>query len=201
VQHRVPRLFALALRYVAVWTAIGVVAYLIADCFGRLAGNDANVVQSVAVGTFAVVGICQLTALKSRCLSHCRSPLGHLMHYLGFTGRLCDFRAGTSHGWFCLGCCWARHARRPICRSGQQVDGHCRLPTQTSLSRRGRGRACPESAMARRHSRQIPHPTAMVNPRISSMQPARNDAVPLTINPLRIGTSDRDHPLRSCERV
>ena len=49
----------------------------------------------------------QLTPLKFRCLSHCRSPIGHLMHYLGYTGLTRDLRAGASHGWFCLGCCWA----------------------------------------------------------------------------------------------
>ena len=107
VHRRAPRLTALSLGYLGVWTAIGVVAYVIADWFGRLAVNDANVAQSVAVATFAVVGIYQLTPLKFRCLSHCRSPLGHLMHYLGYTGTLRDLRAGASHGWFCLGCCWA----------------------------------------------------------------------------------------------
>lgn len=61
----------------------------------------------MAVGTFALVGVYQLSPLKYRCLSHCRSPLGHLVHYLGFQGPLRDLRAGISHGWFCLGCCWA----------------------------------------------------------------------------------------------
>ena len=107
VEHRAPRLIALSLGYLAVWTAMGVVAFAVADWFGRLAVEDANLAQWVAVGTFAVVGVYQLTPLKFRCLSHCRSPLGHLMHYLGFTGKLRDFRAGASHGWFCLGCCWA----------------------------------------------------------------------------------------------
>ena len=53
------------------------------------------------------LGIYQLTPLKFRCLSHCRSPLAHLLHYTSFKGRLRDLRAGIEHGLYCLGCCWA----------------------------------------------------------------------------------------------
>jgi predicted metal-binding membrane protein len=107
VEHRGSRLLSLTAGYLAVWSVIGTVAYVIAGWFGELAVNRAGVAQVVAVGTFAIVGAYQLTPLKFACLSHCRSPIGHLMHYLGFTGTLRDFRAGASHGWFCLGCCWA----------------------------------------------------------------------------------------------
>ena len=107
VDHRGARLTGLALGYLLIWTAVGVLAYVIAGWFGDLAADRADVAQGVAVGTFALVGLFQLTPLKFQCLSHCRSPLGHLMHYLGFTGTWRDVRAGVSHGWFCLGCCWA----------------------------------------------------------------------------------------------
>jgi predicted metal-binding membrane protein len=107
LEHRAIRLTTLASGYLAVWTAIGVVAYVIAERFGALAADNADAAKWVAVGTFAVVGVYQLTPMKFRCLSHCRSPLGHLMRNLGHTGRLRDFRAGVSHGSFCLGCCWA----------------------------------------------------------------------------------------------
>jgi len=107
VDHRGTRLTGLALGYLLTWTAVGVVAFVIAGWFGDLAADRATVAQWVAVGTFALVGLFQLSPLKFRCLSHCRSPLGHLMHYLGFVGRWRDVRAGVSHGWFCLGCCWA----------------------------------------------------------------------------------------------
>lgn len=106
-ENRVPRLLALAAGYLAVWTAVGVVAFVIADQFGVLAADRPGWAQAIAVATFALVGVYQLTPLKFRCLSHCRSPIGHLMHYLGFTGWSRDLRAGASHGWFCLGCCWA----------------------------------------------------------------------------------------------
>lgn len=107
VDRRAIRLTALAAGYLAVWTAVGVVAFFVADWFGEVAATNAGLAQTIAVATFVVVGLFQLTPLKYRCLSHCRSPLGHLMHYLGFSGRSRDLRAGASHGWFCLGCCWA----------------------------------------------------------------------------------------------
>ena len=107
VDHRATRLSGLAFGYLVIWTAVGVLAYFVAAWFGDLAADRPNVAQGVAAGTFALVGVFQLTPLKFRCLSHCRSPLGHLMHYLGFIGRWRDVRAGASHGWFCLGCCWA----------------------------------------------------------------------------------------------
>lgn len=106
-ERRVGRLTALAAGYLAVWTAVGLVAYVIADWFGAIAADRPDLATSVAVAMFALVGVYQLTPLKFRCLSHCRSPLGHLMHYLGFRGWARDLRAGASHGWFCLGCCWA----------------------------------------------------------------------------------------------
>lgn len=106
-EHRGIRLPALALGYLAVWAAVGLVAYVLADRFGELAVTNARAAQAVAVATFATVGVFQLSPLKFKCLSHCRTPLGHLIHYLGYRGRFRDVRAGASHGWFCLGCCWA----------------------------------------------------------------------------------------------
>ena len=81
LDHRSARLAGLALGYLLTWTAVGVLAYFIAGWFGELASDRANVAQAVAVATFTLVGLFQLTPLKFRCLSHCRSPLGHLMHY------------------------------------------------------------------------------------------------------------------------
>lgn len=105
--HRPIRLTALAAGYLAIWSIVGLGAFVLAGRFGEVAATDGTSARAVAAATFAVVGIYQLTPLKFRCLSHCRSPLGHLLHYLGFRGRLRDLRAGISHGWFCLGCCWA----------------------------------------------------------------------------------------------
>jgi predicted metal-binding membrane protein len=44
--------------------------------------------------------------LKRWCLRHCRSPIGHLIHYAAYRGRSRDLRAGLHHGLLCIGCCW-----------------------------------------------------------------------------------------------
>lgn len=104
---RVPRLLSLAAGYLAAWAATGIVAYCLARLFGELAEHHTTAARVTAVAAFAGVGVYQLTPLKRRCLSHCRSPLVHLFHYTAFRGRTRDARAGLYHGFFCLGCCWA----------------------------------------------------------------------------------------------
>jgi predicted metal-binding membrane protein len=54
---------------------------------------------------FIVAGIYQFTPLKHACLSHCRSPFAFVLNHWrdGWGGAL---RMGTSHGLYCLGCCW-----------------------------------------------------------------------------------------------
>lgn len=106
-EHRLPRLTALGIGYLGVWTLVGLVAFVLADRFELIARNNAVAAQAIAVGSFAIAGLYQLSPLKFRCLSHCRTQVGHMIHYLGFRGPLRDLRAGASHGWFCLGCCWA----------------------------------------------------------------------------------------------
>lgn len=106
-EARPRRLLLLGGGYLTVWAMVGLVAFVIAAWFGELAATNSTGARITAVGTFALVGFYQLSPLKYRCLSHCRTPIGHLVHYLGFRGPLRDFRAGLSHGWFCLGCCWA----------------------------------------------------------------------------------------------
>jgi predicted metal-binding membrane protein len=106
-QHRIARLTGLGFGYLGVWAAVGLAAFVLAERFEQVAGDNTTAARAVAVGTFAMVGLYQLSPLKFRCLSHCRTPVGHLIHYLGFRGPLRDVRAGASHGWFCLGCCWA----------------------------------------------------------------------------------------------
>src|SRR5260370_14028171 len=61
----------------------------------------------MAAGIFLVLGRYQVSAIKDRCLSHCRSPFSLLMHYANFHGPLRDLRAGTHHALYCVGCCWA----------------------------------------------------------------------------------------------
>ncbi len=106
-ERRASRLTMLGFGYLAVWASVGLVAFVLAAWFADLGTRSPTLAQIAAVTTFALVGLYQLSPLKYRCLSHCRTPIGHLVHYLGFTGPAKDLRAGASHGWFCLGCCWA----------------------------------------------------------------------------------------------
>jgi len=105
--RRVLRLGALAAGYLMAWALVGVVAFGVAWVFGELAADRPGVARVVAVAAFGALGIYQLTPLKFRCLSHCRSPLAHLLHYTSFKGPLRDLRAGLEHGLYCVGCCWA----------------------------------------------------------------------------------------------
>jgi predicted metal-binding membrane protein len=105
--HRIARLGALAAGYLLAWAVVGVAAFGVAWVFGELAADRPGLARFVGVAAFAALGVYQLTPLKFRCLSHCRSPLAHLLHYTSFKGPLRDLRAGIEHGLYCLGCCWA----------------------------------------------------------------------------------------------
>jgi predicted metal-binding membrane protein len=104
--NRTVRITAFGSGYLVGWVATGVAAYALADVFAGAAGASTVTAKAVAAGTFAVCGAYQLTPLKERCLSHCRSPLSHLLHYVSFTGPTRDLRAGLHHGLYCVGCCW-----------------------------------------------------------------------------------------------
>jgi len=94
--------------YIAVWTSIGLPAYVAWRALmdpiddGRpWAGRLAGVVMLAAA-------VWQLTPLKSVCLRHCRSPISFFLRFGAHVTRpLGALRMGATHGLFCLGCCWA----------------------------------------------------------------------------------------------
>jgi predicted metal-binding membrane protein len=95
--------------YSSVWTAFGVVAFLLDVVVHRTVERvpflEANP-QLVAASTLFVAGAFQFSDLKDRCLRECRHPAPFLMsHYA--RGARAAFRLGIAHGVFCLGCCWA----------------------------------------------------------------------------------------------
>jgi predicted metal-binding membrane protein len=105
--NRAVRITGLVAGYLAVWAAVGLPAYGLAWLAGWLTGKHPSAAHIMAVAVFAACGIYQLSSLKDRCLAHCRSPLGLLLHYGSYRGRLRDLRVGTHHGAYCLGCCWS----------------------------------------------------------------------------------------------
>jgi predicted metal-binding membrane protein len=106
-ENRTVRTAGLVAGYLAVWAVAGIPAYGLAWLAGWLTGKHPSAAHIMAVAVFAVCGIYQLSSLKDRCLAHCRSPLGLLLHYGSYRGRSRDLRVGVHHGAFCLGCCWA----------------------------------------------------------------------------------------------
>jgi predicted metal-binding membrane protein len=105
--HRVRRISLLSVGYLAVWAAVGVIAFVLAEGADHLAQNYPGWAQAAAVATCVACGIYQLTPLKERCLQHCRSPIGHLLRYTSWHGPLVDTRVGLDHGAWCLACCWS----------------------------------------------------------------------------------------------
>lgn len=93
--------------YLLVWTLSGVPAFALAWLAGKAAAAEPAVGTGFAVAIFATAGLYQLTPLKYRCLSHCRTPLGDVLHYANYRGLLRDLRVGAHHGIFCFNCCWS----------------------------------------------------------------------------------------------
>lgn len=95
--------------YLLVWSAVGLLAYLVARIGGHpfgdvLAWDRAG--RWVAGATLLVAAVYELTPLKDVCLGKCRTPLGFLLGSWrdGLTGAL---EMGARHGAWCVGCCWA----------------------------------------------------------------------------------------------
>lgn len=103
---------ALVAGYLLAWAGFGVVAFGISWVLGRLAPTDMGMTPSrlavwSAAVTLGVAGLYQFTSLKARCLRHCRSPLGFLLHFGNYSRMLRDVRVGVYHGGYCVGCCWS----------------------------------------------------------------------------------------------
>jgi predicted metal-binding membrane protein len=94
--------------YLATWAAFGATAWAAGD-FGEALARAYPTLREFGprLAALAMIGaaLYQLTPLKQRCLSHCRSPLAFVMHHWrsGVGGAL---RMGAEHGVYCVGCCW-----------------------------------------------------------------------------------------------
>jgi predicted metal-binding membrane protein len=105
--NRMLRLAEFAAGYIVVWGLAGLPAFAIAALLSSVSMDHPQTARYMAAGIFLILGLYQLSPLKDRCLSHCRSPFSLLLHYANFHGPLRDLRAGTHHALYCLGCCWA----------------------------------------------------------------------------------------------
>jgi len=94
--------------YLAVWSLLGVAAYLLSRVLPALGmmATGLRVEYPVAAGLVLIfAGLYQFSPLKRVCLRHCRSPLSVILH--GWhDGNAGSFRMGFEHGAYCLGCCW-----------------------------------------------------------------------------------------------
>jgi predicted metal-binding membrane protein len=100
---------AFVFGYIGVWTAIGVVPLTVFLGLRDLPDDAAIVpwLPRLSGLVLLVAGLYQFTPWKSLCLRACRTPLGFIMTHNFGSGSPGAFKAGLSHGAYCLGCCWA----------------------------------------------------------------------------------------------
>ena len=95
--------------YVAVWTAFGALAFVGDAGVHRVVDNTPMIsahTEWITAVLLVIVGCAQFLPLTESCLRSCRHPIGYLMqHYR--PGVRAAFQLGRSHGFYCLGCCWA----------------------------------------------------------------------------------------------
>ena len=84
----------LALGYLLVWSALGLVPYALMDW--TMTTEPAR-----AAAVLALAGVYELTPLKRACLRHCQSPATFLMQRFDRGA----FRLGVEHALWCTGCC------------------------------------------------------------------------------------------------
>ena len=106
-ERRALRLGGLTIGYLSAWVAVGLLAFPAAWGAERLASEAPAAARWVGAAVLGAAGLYQLTPLKDRCLMHCRSPLGFLLRFGAYSGKLRDVRVGLYHGGYCVGCCWA----------------------------------------------------------------------------------------------
>jgi predicted metal-binding membrane protein len=112
VRHRGegwPPTAAFVLGYLFIWTAIGLVPLGAFLAFRNLPATIGSSLwlRALAGAILLVAGLYQFTPWKAVCLKACRSPFAFLLEHDFGGGTRSAFRAGASHGAYCLGCCWA----------------------------------------------------------------------------------------------
>ncbi len=94
--------------YIAVWTSLGLPAYLAWRALMEPIGDGRPWAARLAGTVLVAAAVWQLTPLKSVCLRHCRSPISFFLRFGSSIARpLGALRMGAWHGGYCVGCCWA----------------------------------------------------------------------------------------------
>ncbi len=94
--------------YLLVWTAVGIPAYFAWQALMDPIADGSTWAARLAGVALLLAAIWQLTPLKSVCLRHCRSPMSVFLQVRGSLDRpKAALRLGSTHGVYCLGCCWA----------------------------------------------------------------------------------------------
>jgi predicted metal-binding membrane protein len=94
--------------YLGAWAVFGAYAWglgMVGNGLARVYPQVGDLGPRVASLAMLGAGLYQLTPLKQRCLSHCRSPLDFVLHHWK-PGVLGALRMGAEHGVYCVGCCW-----------------------------------------------------------------------------------------------
>jgi predicted metal-binding membrane protein len=94
--------------YIALWIVFGGLAFALGRVVETEAGRSMWFAGNWARGGGALLllaGLYQLTPLKDVCLRHCRTPMAFVMTQWR-DGRTGAVRMGTTHGMYCIGCCW-----------------------------------------------------------------------------------------------
>jgi len=104
--RRAARMSMFLSGYLLAWAACGLVAFAALTGTERLLTASPTTAKWLGISIFVAAGLYQLTPWKDWCLRRCRSPIGALLHYVGFKGRSRDLRVGIHHGVTCVGCCW-----------------------------------------------------------------------------------------------
>src|SRR5438552_15740884 len=112
VRHRAegwPPTAGFVLGYLFIWTAIGLLPLGAFLAFRNLPATIGLSLwlRLLAGAILLVAGLYQFTPWKSFCLKACRSPFAFILGHDFGGGTRSAFRAGASHGAYCLGCCWA----------------------------------------------------------------------------------------------
>jgi predicted metal-binding membrane protein len=95
--------------YLVAWTAFGLAAYALFELVSSLSLDALAWDRGgryLAGAVIVAAAVYQLTPAKDACLRRCRGPLTFLTEEWrdGLGGAL---RMGISHGFWCVGCCWA----------------------------------------------------------------------------------------------